>query len=202
MEIVLFLISSTALIVIPGPNVLIIVSTSIVHGKKRGLQTVLGTSVAMVIQLIVAMLATTLFIASLSKGLTYLKWLGVIYLLYLASQHFLNLKRDCSQPSISPIGSFNRGFWVSLTNPKTILFFGAFIPQFIDKNLPYFGQTLFYSAVFWLLALFFDSLYAILAAKLKTILLGRNLHKFENAVGGTALTGAALALATTKLGQN
>jgi len=73
-----FLLVSFGLIVMPGPNVLVIVSTSISHGKKSGLQTVAGTSLAMSIQLLAVGFGTTWLISLIVDGLNYLKWLGLI----------------------------------------------------------------------------------------------------------------------------
>ena len=119
-----FLVVSFGLIVIPGPNVLVIVSTSITHGKLHGLRTVAGTSLAMAVQLFIVAIGTAWFIQFLTEGFYILKWLGVSYLLYLGLQH---LKRVAtrSDPHTEPANStsFSLGFFVSLTNPKTILFF-------------------------------------------------------------------------------
>ena len=77
-----FVLISLGIIIIPGPNVLIIVSTSISHGIQRGLMTVAGTSVAMAIQLFIAAMVTSSFVQLLSNGFILVKWLGVAYLVY------------------------------------------------------------------------------------------------------------------------
>ena len=66
MELLTFILISIGIIVVPGPNVLVVVSTSISHGKLRGLQTVVGTSVAMAIQLLIAAVGTAWFVAALT----------------------------------------------------------------------------------------------------------------------------------------
>jgi homoserine/homoserine lactone efflux protein len=78
MELTLFLLLSFGLIILPGPNVMVIVTTSLVHGKVRGLQAVAGTSCAMIVQLLVAALGTAWFVTAVSEGLTWLKWFGVL----------------------------------------------------------------------------------------------------------------------------
>ena len=82
-----FCIISFGVIIIPGPNVLIIVSTSMKNGTVRGLQTVAGTSSTMSIQLIIAGIGTSWFVQLLAEGFTILKWIGVAYLIYLGLQH-------------------------------------------------------------------------------------------------------------------
>lgn len=107
MELFLFLIISTGVIVIPGPNVLVIISTSISHGRVRGLQTVAGTSVAMAIQLFVAAIGTTYLISVLAKGFLWLKWAGAAYLIYLGIKQLLAaFSKEQKTPTISASGSF------------------------------------------------------------------------------------------------
>ena len=104
-----FALVSLLVIAIPGPNILVIVSTSLTAGSVRGLQTVIGTSLAMIIQLAVAALATTGLLSLINDGLRWLKWAGVLYLLFLAIQSFRQMWRP-SVTSLSALGSFQRGF--------------------------------------------------------------------------------------------
>ena len=178
-----FVITSFVLIVVPGPNVLVIISTSIIHGTKRGLQTVAGTSAAMLIQLSISAISTVWFVNYLTEGFYIIKACGVVYLLYLA---FIHLKRavqnsDCAEVTAS--GRFNRGFWVSLTNPKTILFFSAFIPQFVSSTSNYGDQILLLSMTFFVLAVVLDSGYALLAAKLQPLFKSKGMQT-QNSFSG------------------
>ena len=199
MEILVFILVSSGIIIIPGPNVLVVVSTSIVHGKVRGLQTVAGTSTAMLVQLCVAALGTSWFVSTLANGFVWLKWLGVIYLFYLGVRHLLYI-RNTTKSQISAVGTFQHGFWVSLTNPKTILFFSAFLPQFTTPASSYQLQIAALSLIFWLLAVVMDSGYALLAHKLSSILKTKNLSKYQHGVSGVLYLGAGTILATTKNG--
>lgn len=126
MEILLFILVSVGIIIVPGPNVLVIVSTCISHGRSRGLQTVAGTSAAMLVQLLISAFGTSWFISQLAFGFLWLKWIGVAYLCYLGVNHLINAVKKTDAQEVTGLGSFQRGFWVSLTNPKTILFFSAF----------------------------------------------------------------------------
>jgi len=194
-----FLILSVGIIIIPGPNVLIIVSTSLQHGKTRGLQTVAGTSIAMLIQLILAAISTKLFIQFLSDGFIILKYCGVAYLLYLGISHLkAAFYSKALTEQLSTSASFTRGFLVSLTNPKTILFFGAFLPQFISPNGDYLFQMSILSISFLVMAIALDSCYALLSVRLKPLLEQRNLYQLQNSVTGILLLGASTWLATTR----
>lgn len=191
-----FILASILLIVVPGPNVLVIISTSISHGTQRGLQTVIGTSSAMSIQLFIAAMGTTWMVESLSKGFEWLRWLGVGYLIYLGIMHFQKLLKDTSsQLEISASRSFGRGFIISLTNPKTILFFGAFLPQFVSSGSDYMTQITILSATFLLLATILDGLYALFAGRVSHLLQTRQLQNFQNGISGLLFFSAGIWLA-------
>ncbi len=202
MELLIFAIISASFIVIPGPNVLVIMATSIKHGRTRGLQTVAGTSSAMILQLIIAGLGTSYFISVLAEGFIWLKWIGVAYLLYLGISHLWRAYvGDSSTPPISASGSFQRGFWVSLTNPKTILFFGAFLPQFVQADSPYLLQIVILSAIFWSIAVVFDCVFAVCASKLSGWLKEKAFNRRQDGFVGILYCGAGTVLARLNVSQ-
>jgi threonine/homoserine/homoserine lactone efflux protein len=151
----------------------------------------------MVIQLAIAALGTTLFLATLSQGLIWLKWFGVAYLLFLGSNSLYAFYTRKKVERSSASASMQRGFWVSLTNPKTILFFSAFLPQFASTSSAYLPQIATLSACFLLLAVTMDSCYVLLAAKLKWLLASRDIDRISNGVSGTLFLGAGGIRATT-----
>lgn len=188
-----FILTSVLFILIPGPNVLVIVATSLQAGRKRGLQTVAGTSLAMAIQLLVAALATSGLLVVLNVGLQWLKWAGVAYLAWLGTRALLRCWRPAEVTLPSGVGSMQRGFWVSLTNPKTILFFSAFLPQFISPEGHYLLQLGVLSLTFWCLGVCLDSGYAVLADKLRWLLPTRTSSRTVNGISGSVyLTASAL----------
>ena len=184
---------------IPGPNVLVIVSTSILHGKIRGLQTVAGTSLAMLIQLAIVGAGTSWINSILSGGLVYLKWFGIIYLLYLGVRH---LKRavymEENPQEIRGATSFARGFVTSLANPKTLLFFSAYLPQFVSTSQHYAFEISVLSGTFLLMAILLDSCYAIFTVKLKSILGIWLPSKIRNGISGILYLCAGAWLATSR----
>lgn len=194
-----FLIVSFAVIVIPGPNVLVIVSTSILHGRLRGLQTVAGTSLAMIIQMVIVGIGTSWFIAILASGLNYLKWFGIAYLLYLGIKH-LQQAVNVEKKPLETRGSetFARGFITSLTNPKTLLFFSAYLPQFVSVPQHYVFEISILSMTFLLMAILLDSCYAIFSAKFKSIFGKRISNKFRNSIGAIMYLGAGAWLAVSR----
>jgi len=166
-----FILISIGLILLPGPNVLLVISTSLAHGSLRGLQTIAGSMLAMALQLALAVLLTHSLAVHLSEVFTWIQWLGAAWLLWLGQAQLrqawklrgvmgLHLPQQTSAQ-----GCFGRGFVISLTNPKTILFFGAFLPQFVSPDGAAGAQLLSLSLTFLLLAMLFDSGYALAAGK-------------------------------------
>ncbi|MEB3209996.1 MAG: LysE family translocator [Leptolyngbyaceae bacterium] len=202
MELLTFTLISLGFIMIPGPNVLVILSTSIAHGIRRGIQTAVGINLAMIIQLCIAAVGTTWFVATLTQGLIWLKWMGVAYLLYLGvTQLFFTLSSKSPEKQITALGSFQRGFWVSLTNPKTILFFSAFLPQFAVQSASYFSQIILLSFIFWAIAAVVNCSYVVLSSRLSSLVKSKHLPKVQSGVSGVLYVGAGAALATAKTGQ-
>ena len=199
MELLAFVLVSIGVLIVPGPTVLVVVSTSLSHGRTRGLQTVLGSSLAMVIQLLVAGLGTSWLVSTLTTGFFWLKWLGVCYLVYLGVQLILSSGKQ-QAATVSASGSFNRGFWVTLTNPKTILFFSAFLPQFASASGSYSAQIFLLSAIFWILAVILDSGYVILSSKLSPLLKSNGLARHQGRITGSIFLGAGAVLATARTG--
>lgn len=158
-----------------------------------------GSSLAMIIQLSIAALGTSWLVNSLSMGFLWLKWIGVGYLVYLGLQLILNSEKQ-SEGGITASGSFQRGFWVSLTNPKTILFFSAFLPQFALDAGSYSVQIFTLSALFWFLAVVLDSGYVLLSSKLSPILASSRLSGHQGKITGGIYLGAGAALAATRNG--
>ena len=193
-----FLIVSFGLIIIPGPNILVIISSSVCYGKGHGLQTVAGTSIAMAIQLLIVGLGTTWLVGILNEGFYFLKWLGVAYLFYLGLRYFLRAVKAKNSIAATPAASvsFARGFIVSLTNPKTLLFFSAFLPQFISSTENYAYQISMLSISFLLIAIIIDSSYAILSAKLLPLLQkNKKLTGLQNFLSSILYLGASIWLA-------
>lgn len=197
MELLVFILVSIGVLIVPGPTVLVVVSTSISYGKKRGLQTVAGSSLAMIIQLFIAAIGTSWFVQSMAYGFLWLKWLGVCYLVFLGLQLILS-KNNQGVNKTTAIGSFNRGFWVALTNPKTILFFSAFLPQFASGAGSYGAQIFTLSVVFWLLAVVLDSGYVLLSSRLSSFLSSKNLLQYQKKASGIIYLGASAILASAK----
>lgn len=191
-----FVVAVTILMLIPGPNVALIVANSLAYGPKYGLLTLAGTSSAMVVQLSVTALGMTAVLGTLGVWFEWLRWVGVIYLLYLGVMQWrapvIDLSKTRPQPK-SAGAIYLRALLVSLTNPKTLLFFGAFFPQFVSMSRPVGMQIAILSVTFLGIALLVDSGWALVAGQARGLLAARG--RLRNRLTGGMLIGAGAALA-------
>ena len=135
----LFAIAATALIVIPGPSVLYIVSQSVGHGRIGGMAAVLGVETGAFVHVAAAALGVAVVIASSAAAFTVLKFAGGAYLIVLGIMRLVERDAGDAPPSTvrKPLAAiYRQGVVVNVLNPKTALFFLAFLPQFIDAAAP------------------------------------------------------------------
>lgn len=193
-----FVVIALGFIASPGPNVLLVISTSLSEGARKTFPTILGIAVAMAMQLALAALGTTWLVNSLSTGFRWLKWLGVLYLLYMGVQNLrLAFRERMRPPNTQPLVSFGRGFLVALTNPKTIVFFAAFLPQFVAPEGSYAAQITLLSAVFLVFAFSVNVIYAALAGRLASRLASVRARRWSHGLMGLLFLGAGSALAAS-----
>lgn len=194
-----FVFAVVVLMLIPGPNVALIVANSVAYGPRYGLLTVAGTSTAMVLQLSLTGLGMTEALGTLGYWFEWLRWIGAAYLVWIGVQQWravpVDLTRTPPQPR-SARAIFGRAALVSLTNPKTLLFYGAFFPQFISPGQGVPSQVLSLSAVFLVLAISIDSLWALAAGRARRALAVRG--RLRNRVSGGLLVGAGVGLALAR----
>lgn len=194
-----FIATVTLVMLIPGPNVALIVANSVAWGPRTGLLTVFGTSSAMVLQLGLTALGMAETLGTAGGWFETLRWIGVAYLVWLGIAHWrappADLTRIAAQPK-SAGAIYGRALLVSLTNPKTLLFYGAFFPQFVDPARPAGAQVALLSAVFLLLAVTVDGGWALLAGRAR-LLLARH-GRLRQRITGGLLVGAGLGLALAR----
>ncbi len=193
-----FVLAVITLMLIPGPNVALIVANSIARGPRAGLATVAGTCAAMLPQLAFTGLGMSALIAGAAEAFAWIRWLGVAYLLWLGFRAWTapadNLAATADRRPLRRL--FVRGFLVSLSNPKTLFFFAAFFPQFLDAGAPMAKQIAVLSLTFLLIAATVDSGWALLAARLGGALKAGG--RLRNRLTGGFLFGAGLGLALAR----
>jgi threonine/homoserine/homoserine lactone efflux protein len=164
-----FVVAAAILIAIPGPNVLFVIGRTIALGRKAGLLSVVGASTGMFVQTIAVALGVGAIVAQSIAALTVIKIAGALYLVFLGIQAIRHRARvDAPAAALrpaSPLRVVAEGFIVGVTNPKSIVFFVAVLPQFIQPAAGAASLQLGeLGAIFVILALGMDSVWVLSAA--------------------------------------
>lgn len=166
--VVLFSLAAAGLLLIPGPSVAYIVTHSAVQGRRAGLASVSGIELAGLVHAVAAALGLSALLLSSALAFSVVKYLGAAYLIYLGVRTLLTRQKPQQAAVVVPKSFsqlFVQGFLVDLLNPKTALFFYAFLPQFVDPTRgPVPAQMLLLGILFELVAICTDSLYALLGS--------------------------------------
>ena len=155
------------LLLTPGPAVLYIVARSLDQGRLAGFVSVLSIEVGNFAHVLAATLGLSAILVSSALAFSIVKYLGAAYLIYLGVRRILALETAHQPKSFQPQSLrriFRQGVLVAILNPKTALFFFAFLPQFVDSSKSSFTlQLLTLGCMFVFMAIITDSLYALLA---------------------------------------
>ncbi len=194
-----FVAACIAIVIVPGPSVTVIIANSLRHGTHAGLLNVAGTQAGLAIMLAVLAAGLTTVVAFMGVAFEWIRVLGAAYLIWLGIQLWRSRGKlgDSSEAPKPRGGFFWQGLLVVLSNPKALVFFGAFIPQFIDPAGSAFWQTLFLGATFMVVATILDSAYAFASGGAGTWLTGRNVRIVER-ISGSCLIGGGVWLAFSR----
>jgi threonine/homoserine/homoserine lactone efflux protein len=197
-----FALAALTLLVIPGPAVLYIVTRSVDEGRTAGLASVAGVHIGTAVHVGAAALGLSALLVASSTAFTAVKLGGAAYLVIIGLRRLLTRgeRADVAAPARAPLRRIvAQGAVVNILNPKTALFFLAFLPQFVDTSKGHVGlQVLMLGALFMLLGLMSDGTYALVGAASRDWLRRRLLHSRRQRyiTGGVYITlGAAAALA-------
>ena len=197
----LFITAALLLLVAPGPAVLYVIARSVEQGRAAGLVSVLGIALGALAHIALAALGLSALLLASALAFTLVKFAGAAYLVWLGVHSLLQRspEHDIEAPAPHALGHiFWQGAIVNLLNPKTALFFLAFLPQFVDPGRgPVALQILLLGGIFTALAITSDSLYALLAGSLAGLLRGnRTFRRFQRRLSGLVMIalgiGAAL----------
>jgi threonine/homoserine/homoserine lactone efflux protein len=165
-----FLVAALTLLVIPGPAVLYIVARSVDQGRRAGLVSVLGIGLGSMVHVTAAALGLSSLLVRSATAYSVVKYLGAAYLIYLGVRRITNRENGFDEAERSPRGLrrvFSQGIWVNVLNPKTALFFFAFLPQFVSVDRgSVAAQILLLGTIFVAMGIISDGLYALAAGGL------------------------------------
>lgn len=200
----IFLIAALILLLTPGPAVLYIVARSLDQGRLAGFVSVLSIEVGNFVHVLAATLGLSAILVSSALAFSIVKYLGAAYLIYLGVRRLFSHEAGLQQSEFKRQGLgriFRQGVLVATLNPKTALFFFAFLPQFVDSSKGSITlQLLTLGCMFVIMAIVTDSLYALLAGTIGLWLKRtRSFLRIERYVVGSVYIGLGFTAALTDI---
>jgi threonine/homoserine/homoserine lactone efflux protein len=200
-----FMAASTLLLLIPGPTVLLVLSYAISQGRRVAVSTAAGVAAGDLIAMTASLLGLGALILASATAFTWLKWIGAVYLVYLGVVLFRSAGRtEGNLPQTQAVTArktFTRAALVTALNPKSIAFFVAFVPQFLNPAAPLMPQSAILIASFVSLAAVNALAYALLADTLRARLAQPAVMAWLVRAGGATLVGMGLLTASLRRAQ-
>jgi threonine/homoserine/homoserine lactone efflux protein len=195
-----YFLACAVIVIVPGPTVTLIIANSLKHGTRAGLLDMAGTQAGLLVMIAIVGIGLSSVIAAMGHWFDWLRLAGAAYLIWLGWKMFRSAGggEEDAAPAKPPRGGFFlQGVLVALSNPKTLLFLGAFFPQFLDPARDHATQIAIMGATAMLFAAFSDSAYAVLSGRAGKLLTQRRVRLLSKVSGGF-LTGGGLWLASTR----
>lgn len=196
--------ASAVLLVIPGPTILLVVSYALGQGWRTALPMAAGVALGDFTAMTLSMLGVGALLAASASVFTALKWIGAAYLIYLGIKLFRaggTLNAEPRTDAVSAVKMTAHAWLVTALNPKSITFFVAFLPQFLDRNSDFWTQMLIFETTFLVLAFLNAFGYAVAASRARTLFKSERAISVFNRTGGTLLIGAGIATAAVRSGN-
>lgn len=190
-----FAAASGILLAIPGPTVLLVISYALGHGRRSALGTVAGVALGDFTAMTASMLGLGALLATSAEVFTVLKWIGAAYLIYLGIKLWRAPVSDPGDVKAVEVGRtrmFLHAYAVTSLNPKSIVFFVAFLPQFLDATAPALPQMMVCEATFVVMATLNALLYGLMASAARRTIRKPVVQRAVNRTGGSLLIGAGL----------
>lgn len=196
----LYLVAATGLAVTPGPNSLLVLTHGALHGHRRTLFTIGGGALGFLSLIALSMMGIGALLKASADALTVLKLIGGAYLVWLGIQLWrapaIPLREDLAPAGAKRSQLFRQGLLTAVSNPKALLFYGAFLPQFIDPDRDLLTQFVVMAFVFVTIEITVESMLALLAHRIRPLL--ERAGKSFNRVCGGMFVAMGVALPMTK----
>jgi len=196
-----FVVASSILTLIPGPCVLLVVSQALTKGMSSAFLCIVGDIVGSAVLMILSLIGVGAILATSATLFVIFKWLGIAYMAYLGVCQLIEAKNSklesgVNETTLSSISSFNSGFFASLLNPKAIIFYMAFLPQFMDPN----GDALLQFSILVITSSIVIAVilagYAFLGSRTRKVFLSEKSKKYFNYSGASFLIGSSVFMAS------
>ena len=199
-----FVAATGVLLIIPGPTILLVVSYALGQGLRAAVPTAIGVALGDFTAMTLSLLGVGALLTASAELFTVLKLAGAAYLIWLGIKLWRaggTLGAEPKRDAASVLRMIGHAWIVTALNPKSITFFVAFVPQFIDTSLPFMPQMLIFEATFLTLAFLNVLAYALLASRARKVFDSPRSLGLLNKIGGTLLIGAGVATAVVGRAQ-
>lgn len=188
-----------ALAILPGPIVTLVIANGLRYGTRAALTNIAGAQAGLVIVIAIIAVGLTSLMATMGYWFEWVRFAGAAYLVWLGIKLFRSTGALSATASPPPPrgGFFLQGFLVLLSNPKVLVFFGAFIPQFVDMQQDHLPQVALLGVTFTVIAALSDGTYALLAGRAGKLLSARRVRLVSRISGGFMI-GGGIWLALTR----
>lgn len=193
-----FTLASTVLCIIPGPTVLLVISYALGHDKKSAFATIGGVALGDFTAMTASLLGLGALLAASANLFTILKWIGAAYLIFLGIKLWrapvMGIGADgaLKEQETKSLRILLHAYVVTALNPKGIIFFVAFLPQFLDLTQPLLPQMIIFEITFLVVATINVSSYALLANLARRTIRKPSVQQIINRLGGSLLIAAGL----------
>jgi threonine/homoserine/homoserine lactone efflux protein len=195
-----FIAACVALTLLPGPIVTLLIANGLRHGTRAALTNIAGVELGLAIVIGIVAIGLSSLTATMGYWFDWVRFAGAAYLVWLGIKLIrfpVEGIRDDAPPSPPHGGFFLQGLLVTLSNPKVLLFFGAFLPQFMDMSRDYVFQVTVLGATFMVIEGATDAIYALLASRARKIFSARRTRLLSRVSGGFMI-GGGIWLALTR----
>ena len=178
--------------IVPGPSVTVVIANSLAGGARAGLLTILGTELSMLSMVVIVAFGLEAVMALVSEAFTIIKLAGAAYLVWIGFKMFTSsgkLNLGPAAPEKSGGRYILNGALVNWSNPKTLLFLGAFLPQFVDMSRPAFGQIIVLGLIVMAVATASDCVYAVIAGRARQVLTAARVRVMSRVSGAILMAG-------------
>ena len=181
-------------LLIPGPTILLVISYSLIRGRQAVFALLLGVGLGDIVAMILSFIGVGLLLQTVTIAFQFLKWIGAAYLIWLGIRMWRSASESTELAAITDNKVWHaimaNAFVITALNPKSIVFFLAFLPQFINSEKPFITQSLILGSTFLILAIISVLFYSMLATFAGQQMQLSLIHRWTNRIGGSLLIGA------------
>ena len=181
-------------LLIPGPTILLVISYSLISGRQVVFALLLGVGLGDIVAMILSFIGVGLLLQTVTIAFQFLKWIGAAYLIWLGIRMWRSASESMELSAITDNKVWHaimaNAFVITALNPKSIVFFLAFLPQFINSEKPFITQSLILGSTFLVLAIISVLFYSMLASFTGQQMQLSLIHRWTNRIGGSLLIGA------------